>query len=268
MWRARTRPGHFPSVKLLSWNVNGIRSVLGKGFGKFLVQENPDILCLQETRTALAPVSGPWEGGWHAQWSHAAKKGYSGTAVFSREKPLLVTEGIGHAEHGTEGRALTCEFSGFYLVNVYVPNAQRELTRLDYRMEWDRDLRAYLKKLDKAKPVLVCGDFNVAHEEIDLARPKENIGNSGFTDEERANFTKLLKLGFIDTFRDAEPAGGHYSWWTFRAGARGNNVGWRIDYWLASERLRPQITRAFILPKVTGSDHCPVGLEFDPGASS
>jgi exodeoxyribonuclease-3 len=251
-------------VKLLSWNVNGIRAVLGKGFGKFLAKEDPDVLCLQETRTASEPVIGPWDDGWHVYWSHAVKKGYSGTAVFTREKPLSVIEGISRPAHGSEGRSLTCEFPGFYLVNLYVPNAQRELTRLGYRMEWDRDLRAYLRRLDKTKPVLVCGDFNVAHEEIDLARPRENRGNSGFTDEERASFTKLLKVGFIDTFRAAEPGGGHYSWWTFRAGARAKNVGWRIDYWLASERLRPAVKRAFILPSITGSDHCPVGIEFDP----
>ena len=250
-------------MKLLSWNVNGIRAVLGKGFGRFLVKENPDILCLQETRTAGEPIAGPWDGAWHTYWSHAEKKGYSGTAVFTREKPLSIKEGIGKAAHGSEGRSITCEFPGFFLVNLYVPNAQRELTRLDYRMIWDRDLRTYLCKLDKARPVLVCGDFNVAHEEIDIARPKENRGNSGFTDEERTSFTKHLKAGFIDTFRTFEPGPGHYSWWTFRAGARKKNIGWRIDYWLASARLQPAIKRAFILPDVTGSDHCPVGIEID-----
>jgi exodeoxyribonuclease-3 len=250
-------------VKLLSWNVNGIRSVLGKGFAKFLALEDPDVLCLQETRTASVHVPGPWDGAWHAHWSHATKKGYAGTAVFTREEPLSIVDGIGRRTHGAEGRSITCEFPDFYLVNLYVPNAQRELTRLGYRMEWDRDLRTYLRKLDRVKPVLVCGDFNVAHEEIDLARPKDNRGNSGFTDEERANFTKLLKAGFIDTFRTFETGPGHYSWWTFRAGARKKNVGWRIDYWLASERLRPAIKRAFILASVTGSDHCPVGIELD-----
>jgi len=254
----------FRRVKLLSWNVNGIRAVLGKGFAKFLALENPDILCLQETRTAGEPVAGPWDCRWLSYWSHAEKKGYSGTAVFTRDKPLSVTYGIGKRAHTSEGRSITCEYPGFYLVNLYVPNAQRELTRLDYRMQWDRDLRAYLRKLDKQKPVLVCGDFNVAHEEIDIARPKENRGNSGFTDEERASFTRHLKAGFVDTFRAAEPGPGHYSWWTFRAGARKKNIGWRIDYWLASQRAMPAVKRAFILPSATGSDHCPVGIEFDP----
>lgn len=249
-------------LRLLSWNVNGIRAVLKKGFLDFLAEEGPDILCLQEVKARPEQVETLfWPAEYAHFWNPADKPGYSGTAILTRQKPLAVTNGIGLKKHDTEGRVITAEFEDFYLVNCYTPNSQRELTRLAYRQTWDRDFRRYLRRLDKEKPVLLCGDLNVAHQEIDLARPRENRGNSGFTDEERAGFASLLKAGFVDSFRALEPSGGHYSWWTYRAGAREKNVGWRIDYWCVSKRLFPQVTRSWILPDVMGSDHCPVGLE-------
>tara|TARA_Y100001934_G_scaffold196609_1_gene231776 strand:+ start:1356 stop:2108 length:753 start_codon:yes stop_codon:yes gene_type:complete len=248
-------------VKFISWNVNGLRAVLKKGFLDYLELESPDVLCLQETKCTANDVDQLWPGGYTTYFNSAEKKGYSGTAIFVKKRPLDVTYGIGKKEHDKEGRVLTAEFKSYFVVNVYVPNAQNELARLDYRQKWDRALLNYLKKLDASKPALVCGDFNVAHEEIDLARPKANTKNAGFTPEERAGFTRFVKAGFLDTFREFESDGGHYSWWSFRSGARAKNVGWRIDYWLASERLRKRLKKAYIQPNVIGSDHCPVGIE-------
>lgn len=248
-------------MKLLSWNVNGLRAVLRKNFLEFLADEAPDILCLQETKCSPDQVDQLWPAPYQAHWNSAEKKGYSGTAIFTRTRPLTVTQGIGHPDHDREGRVLTAEFAGFFLVNVYVPNSQRELTRLPYRQQWDRDFLAYLKKLEKKKPVIWCGDLNVAHTEIDLANPKANVKNHGFTPEERAGFGEVIKAGFVDTFREFEKAGGHYTWWSPMGGARSRNVGWRIDYFLMSAALRPRLKSAFIRKDVLGSDHCPVGIE-------
>ena len=248
-------------MKLISWNVNGLRAVLRKNFLQFLDDEKPDVLCLQETKCTPDDVEQLWPAHYVTHWNCATKKGYSGTAIFSREKPLKVTTGIGHAEHDGEGRVLTAEFAGFFIVNVYVPNSQRELTRLAYRQQWDRDFLRYLKKLERRKPVIFCGDLNVAHTEIDLANAKANEKNHGFTPEERAGFGTLLDAGFIDTFREFERGGGHYSWWSQMPGVRTRNIGWRLDYFLLSAALRPRLQRAFILKDVPGSDHCPVGIE-------
>ncbi|MFH1496436.1 MAG: exodeoxyribonuclease III [Verrucomicrobiota bacterium] len=249
-------------MKLISWNVNGLRAVLQKGFADYLAGSDADVVCLQETKCLPGDVQHVvWPGGYRPFWNPAVKKGYSGTAILTRVEPLAVTIGINLAEHDQEGRVLTAEFADFFLVNVYVPNAQHELARLPYRRSWDRDFLAYLKGLEATKPVVVCGDFNVAHKEIDLARPKENVGNPGFSPDERANFDALVAAGFVDTFREFESGPGHYSWWTYRAGARGRNIGWRIDYFLTSSALRPRLARAWIEPHVMGSDHCPVGLE-------
>lgn len=247
-------------MKLLSWNVNGLRAVLKKNFLEFLDTEAPDILCLQETKCMPDDVEQLWPAAYTTFWNSAEKKGYSGTAIFTRAKPVKVTQGIGVAEHDREGRVLTAEFADFFLVNVYVPNSQRELTRLAYRQRWDADFLRYLKKLEKKKPVVWCGDLNVAHTEIDLTNPKSNVKNHGFTPEERAGFTAFVRAGFVDTLREFERAGGHYTWWSPMGGARGRNVGWRIDYFLVSQALRPKLKSAFILPKVLGSDHCPVGI--------
>jgi exodeoxyribonuclease-3 len=248
-------------VKLLSWNVNGLRAVLRKNFLEFLAAETPDILCLQETKCRPEDVEQLWPADYTTYWNSAEKKGYSGTAIFTRTRPLQVTQGIGVAEHDREGRVLTAEYADFILVNSYVPNSQRELTRLPYRQHWDRDFLAYLKGLEQRKPVIWCGDLNVAHTEIDLANPKANVKNHGFTPEERAGFGAALAAGFVDTFREFEKGPRHYTWWSPMGGARGRNVGWRIDYFLASAALRPRLKSAFIRPEVLGSDHCPVGLE-------
>jgi exodeoxyribonuclease-3 len=248
-------------VKLISWNVNGLRSVLRKNFLEYLETEAPDILCLQETKARPEDVEQLWPATYTTYWNSAEKKGYSGTVIFTKTRPLNVSLGIKIVEHDNEGRVLTAEYPDFFLVNVYVPNSKRELTRLAYRQEWDRDFLRYLKKLERKKPVIFCGDLNVAHTEIDLANPKTNVGNHGFTPEERAGFTALVKAGFIDTFREFEPAGGHYTWWSPMSNARARNVGWRIDYFLISAALRPRLKRAFIQPAILGSDHCPVGIE-------
>jgi exodeoxyribonuclease-3 len=250
-------------MKLVSWNVNGLRAVLQKGFlADHLGVNGPDVICLQETKCHPGDVQHiEWPKGYTPFWNAAVKKGYSGTAIFTRHAPVAVAYGIGIEEHDQEGRVITVEFADYYLVNVYVPNAQNELARLPYRMRWDRDFLAYLRKLEKTKPVIVCGDLNVAHEPIDLARPKENVGNPGFSNEEREGFRAFLGAGFVDTFRHFEKGPGHYSWWTYRAGARPRNIGWRIDYFLASAALAPRFKRAWISPEVMGSDHCPVGLE-------
>jgi exodeoxyribonuclease III len=250
-------------MKLISWNVNGIRAVLKKGFLDLMEGFDADIICLQETKAMQEQVAEvDWPSNYHQFWNAAEKKGYSGTAVFTKKKPISSSLGIGVSKHDREGRVVNVEYSDFYLVNVYTPNSQNELRRLDYRTnEWDVAFRRHVKRLQKDKPVIFCGDLNVAHEEIDLARPKNNSSNPGFTPEERGSFGKLLKSGFIDTFREFETGGGHYSWWSYRAGAREKNVGWRIDYFCASEALRGRLTRAAIMPEIMGSDHCPVVLE-------
>jgi len=248
-------------VKLISWNVNGIRAVLRKNFLEFLDSEKPDILCLQETKATPDDVEQLWPATYTTYWNSAVKKGYSGTVIFTKERPLNVNKGIRIAEHDNEGRVLEAEYQDFFLVNVYVPNSKRDLSRLPYRQRWDADFLKHLKKLDKKKPVIFCGDLNVAHTEIDLTHPKANVRNHGFTDEERAGFTAMVKAGFVDTFREFEKDGGHYTWWSQMSNARARNVGWRIDYFLISKALRPRLKKAFIRPEVLGSDHCPVGIE-------
>ena len=249
-------------MKLISWNVNGIRAVLGKGFGGFVSEERPDILCLQETKARPEQVQLPLElGGYHAYWDSAQKPGYSGVAVFTREKPLAHHVGLGIDDHDKEGRVLTLEYPDFILVNVYTPNAQDELRRLSYRLEWDAAFRAHVTREAKNKPVIFCGDLNVAHQEIDLARPKENRRSPGFSDEERASFSELLGAGFTDSFRHFYPdKTAAYSWWSYRGGARPKNVGWRIDYFGVSNSFMKNVEDAVILPEVHGSDHCPVGI--------
>ena len=248
-------------MKMISWNVNGLRAVVKKGFVEIFNELDADIFCLQETKLQAGQIELELPG-YEQYWDYAEKKGYAGTAVFTRVPPLSVQTGIGIAEHDTEGRCVTLEFEDFWLVCVYTPNAQDGLRRLDYRMQWENDFREYLLALDKTKPVVVCGDMNVAHQEIDLKNPQSNRGNPGFSDEEREKFTQLLSSGFTDTFRYLYPdKRDAYSWWSFRAAARERNVGWRIDYFLVSDRLRPNIDKAFICPEIYGSDHCPVGLE-------
>lgn len=249
-------------MKLISWNVNGIRSVLRKGFIDFVKKANPDVLCLQETKGTedQAGIGMDLHHYLH-YWNVPQRAGYSGTAVLTKVKPLKVTNGIGIAQHDNEGRVITLEFDGFYLGNVYVPNSKRDLSRLDYRAkEWDVDFLKYLKKLEKKKPVIFCGDLNVAHKEIDLANPKANEHNHGFTPQERAGFDNLVKAGFIDTFREFHKEGGHYTWWSQMGNCRKRNIGWRIDYFLISPALQKPLKDAFILKDVMGSDHCPVGI--------
>ena len=250
-------------MKLVSWNVNGLRAVLRKNFLDYLAEEDPDILCLQETKAGPNDVEQLWPVIYTTYWNVAQKKGYAGTAIFTKRRPMDVTCGIGCSEHDGEGRVLTAEYAGFFLVNVYVPNSQRELGRLAYRQQWDCDFLSYLQTLDQRKPVVFCGDLNVAHTELDLANPKANLGNHGFTPEERAGFSTLIHAGFIDTFREFEKAGGHFTWWSPMRDARSRNIGWRIDYFLISARLRPRLNHAFIRCDVPGSDHCPVGIELE-----
>jgi exodeoxyribonuclease-3 len=250
-------------VKIISWNVNGLRSVLRKNFLEYFDEEKPDVICIQETKAGPDDVEQLWPVTHTSFWNTAQKKGYAGTAILTRPRPAAVTRGIGRPAHDGEGRVLTAEYDDFYLVNVYVPNSKRDLSRLAYRQEWDSDFRRYLKKLERRKPVVFCGDLNVAHTELDLANPRANAGNHGFTPEERAGFSALVKAGFIDTFREFEKGGGHYSWWSQMAGVRGRNIGWRIDYVLVSAALRPRLRKAFIRSEVLGSDHCPVGIELD-----
>ena len=246
-------------MKLVSWNVNGMRAVLKSGFLESVGTINPEVVCLQETRVSGHEIHVPLDG-YHQYWNSAKKKGYSGTAVFSRIEPISVSNGMGIAEHDTEGRIITLEFQGFFLVNVYTPNAQHELVRLDYRQRWDTDFLAYLKGLEAKKPVIFCGDLNVAHKEIDLKNPKANQHNPGFTIEERTGFERYIEQGFIDTFREFNKDPGNYSWWTYRFNARAKNIGWRIDYFCISKALRPMLMDAFILKDIMGSDHCPVGI--------
>ena len=249
-------------MKLISWNVNGVRAVLGKGLLEFIRSEDPDILCLQEVKAQPEQVDVEWPAGYEAHWNSAEKKGYSGTLTLTRAKSLSVERGLGGFPEDREGRVLTTEHAEFFLVNCYTPNSQRELTRLDYRhREWDPAFLRHLRSLEKRKPVVFCGDLNVAHTEIDLANPKSNTRTHGFTVEERAGFTALMEAGFVDTFRDRHPGEkGHYTWWSLMTGARARNVGWRIDYFGVSAVLKPRVADAFIRPAVTGSDHCPVGL--------
>ncbi|MDR1603309.1 MAG: exodeoxyribonuclease III [Gracilibacteraceae bacterium] len=248
-------------MKLISWNVNGLRACLKKGFNDFFRAAAADLFCLQETKLQPDQVTEVWPG-YTAYWHSAVKKGYSGTAVLTRTEPLSVTCDIGSAEHCGEGRVMTLEFADFQLVNVYTPNSQRELARLAYRQRWDDAFRAYLQALDERKPLIVCGDLNVAHQEIDLRHPGANRRNAGFTDEERGKFSELLQAGFVDTFRHLYPARRDaYTWWSYFRNARANNSGWRIDYFLVSRRWLERVRDSVIYPEVLGSDHCPVGLE-------
>lgn len=248
-------------LKFISWNVNGLRAVVTKGFKDIFASFNADFFCLQEIKLQEGQIDIEFDG-YEAYYNYAERKGYSGTAVFTRLHPLSVSRGIDIERHDKEGRVLTLEFDDFYLVNVYTPNSQAELTRLDYRVDWENDFRVYVKKLDAKKPVIICGDLNCAHEEIDLANPKTNRHSAGFTDEERQCMTNLLDNGFIDTFRYLYPdRRGAYSWWSFRAAARERNVGWRIDYFLISKRLSDRLVAAEIHPDIKSSDHCPVSIE-------
>ena len=250
-------------MKLISWNVNGLRACVQKGFLDFFKQMDADIFCIQESKLQEGQIDlDLW--GYHQYWNYAVKKGYSGTAIFTKEEPMNVTLGMGIEEHDKEGRVITLEYPGFYMVTVYTPNSQNELARLSYRMQWETDFLAYLKELEKKKPVIFCGDLNVAHQEIDLKNPKTNRKNAGFTDEERQKFTELTQAGFIDTFRYFYPdQEGMYSWWSYRFRAREKNAGWRIDYFCVSESLKEKLIDAKIHTEVFGSDHCPIELTIE-----
>lgn len=247
-------------MKFISWNVNGIRACMTKGFMDFFKEVDADIFCLQETKLQAGQIEMDLEG-YHQYWNYAEKKGYSGTAIFTKKEPISVAYGIGIEEHDKEGRVITLEFDDFYFITVYTPNSQTELARLSYRMTWEDDFKKYLKKLEEKKPVIFCGDLNVAHKEIDLKNPKTNRKNAGFTDEERAKFTELVNDGFIDTFRYFYPEmEGIYSWWSYRFKAREKNAGWRIDYFMVSSSLKDRLESAKIHTEIYGSDHCPVEL--------
>ena len=250
-------------MRFVSWNVNGLRAVMKKGFDEIFRDLDADFFCLQETKLQEGQISLDLPG-YHQYWCYAEKKGYSGTAIFAKQEALSVTYNLSTPEHDTEGRVITLEYPDFYLVCVYTPNAQSELKRLDYRMRWDDAFRAHLQSLDAVKPVIICGDLNVAHKEIDLKNPKSNVGNPGFSYEERDKFTELLGAGFTDSFRHLYPdLEGAYSWWSYRFNARANNAGWRIDYFLCSDRIADKIESAFIRSDIMGSDHCPVGLDIN-----
>lgn len=250
-------------MKLITWNVNGLRACLGKGFLEFCKEQEPDMICIQETKMQEGQTEVPLEG-YEQYWNSAEKKGYSGTAIFTKKKPLGVSYDIEAEGHDKEGRVITLEFEDFYLVTEYTPNSQEKLARLDYRMEWEDAFRAYILKLDRQKPVIICGDLNVAHQEIDLKNPSSNRKNAGFSDEERAKLTELLEAGFVDTYRYLYPdVTGVYTWWSYRFNARANNAGWRIDYFLVSERIKEKINNVVIYDQVFGSDHCPVLLDVD-----
>lgn len=249
------------TMKCISWNVNGLRACAGKGFAEVFKALDADFFCLQETKMQAGQLDLSFEG-YQSYWNYAEKKGYSGTAIFTRHEPLSVSYGIGIEVHDHEGRVITLEMPDFYIVTVYTPNSQDGLRRLDYRMQWEDDFQAYLHRLDQHKPVVVCGDMNVAHQEIDLKNPKTNTRNAGFTDEERAKMTQLLGSGFVDTFRYLHPEEIQYSWWSYRFKAREKNVGWRIDYFLVSERLASRLQSASIHTDIMGSDHCPVEVVF------
>ena len=249
-------------MKFISWNVNGFRACLTKGFAEFFKEADADFFCIQETK--MQPGQAEFEtSDYHQYWYSAEKKGYSGTAIFAKKEPMSVSYGIGIPEHDMEGRAITLEYEDFYLLCVYTPNAQKELARLDYRMKWEDALRAYIVALDSKKPVIYCGDLNVAHEEIDLKNPKTNHHSAGFSDEERGKFTELLKSGFTDTFRALYPEKVEYSWWSYMMKSRERNIGWRIDYFVVSDRLFDRVKDSFILGNIMGSDHCPVGIEIE-----
>ena len=257
-------------TKLISWNVNGIRAIINKGFLDFVEKYNPDILCLQETKARPEQVELDLPEYPYKYWNWAEKKGYSGTAIFSKIEPLDVSDGLDISKHDSEGRVITLEYEKYHIVNVYTPNSKRELTRLPYRFnEWDPDFLNFVCSLEKTKPVIFCGDLNVAHTEIDLANPKTNKttksspGNAGFTDEEREGFDNILSKGFIDTFRKFNSGSGHYSWWSYRANARERNIGWRIDYFCLSPQLSSQLHNSIILPEVKGSDHAPILMELN-----
>ena len=250
-------------MKFISWNVNGLRACVTKGFQDYFDAMEADFFCLQETKLQEGQIDLPLPG-YHQFWNYAQKKGYSGTAIFAKQEPLSVIYGVGVEELDTEGRLITLEYPDFYIATCYTPNAQDKLARIDHRLKWDEAFRNHLKKLDENKPVIVCGDLNVAHKEIDLKNPASNRGNAGFSDEERDSFTQTLEAGFTDTFRHLNPdATGIYSWWSYRFNARKNNAGWRIDYFLVSDRIADKITAAPIYAEVMGSDHCPVGLEIE-----
>ena len=249
-------------MKLISWNVNGIRACLNKGFSEFFKEINADIFCIQETKCQPEQIELKFEG-YISYWNSAEKNGYSGTAIFTKKQPINVTYGIGIEKHDKEGRIITLEFDDFYLVTNYTPNAKRELERLDYRMVWEDEIRKYLLELNTKKPVIMCGDLNVAHEEIDLKNPKTNKGNAGFTNEERGKMTELLNSGFIDSYRYLYPEKTEYSWWSYMGRAREKNVGWRIDYFIVSNDFKEKIKNATIYTEILGSDHCPVGLEIE-----
>ena len=247
-------------MKLISWNVNGIRACVNKGFKEFFNNVDADIFCIQETKCQPEQIELNFEG-YKSYWNSAEKKGYSGTAIFTKKEPINVTYGIGIEEHDKEGRVITLEFKDFYMVNIYTPNAKRGLERLGYRQIWEDEIKKYLMKLNKTKPVIICGDLNVAHNEIDLKNPKSNRGNAGFTDEEREKMTQLLQAGFIDSFRFLYPdKTDSYTWWSYMGRAREKNVGWRIDYFIVSQDIKDEIKEAMIYPEVMGSDHCPIGL--------
>jgi len=250
-------------MKLISWNVNGLRAIYKKGFMEAFKNLNADIFCIQETKMQEGQIELDLNG-YYEYYNYAERKGYSGTAIFTKKEPVNVSYGIGIEEHDREGRVITLEFEDFYMVNCYTPNSGRELARLDYRMVWEEAFRKYLKKLDSKKPVILCGDLNVAHTEIDLKNPKSNRKNAGFTDEERGKIDKLIKSGFTDTFRKLYPEKeGAYTWWSYMFNARANNAGWRIDYFLVSDRINDKIKEATIYSDIMGSDHCPVGLEIN-----
>jgi len=248
-------------MKFISWNVNGIRASMDKGLREYLTAANADVICLQEVKAEQHQADLTWLKDYQVVWNPAVKKGYSGTAVLSKVPSANHALGMNMVEHDNEGRVVTVEYPDFFLVNVYTPNSQEALVRLPYRLKWDEAFRNYLKRLEQTKPVITCGDFNVAHQEIDIARPKSNRFTAGFSDEERASFTQLLDSGFVDTFRHFDQRPHQYSWWSYRANARTNNVGWRIDYWLVSESLKPLLKAARIRQDVHGSDHCPVEME-------
>lgn len=249
-------------MKFISWNVNGFRACLDKGFAEFFKEADADFFSIQESKMQPGQAEFAPEG-YYQYWYSADKKGYSGTAVFAKKEPISVQYGIGIDEHDHEGRAITLEYEDFYLLNVYTPNAQRELARLDYRMQWEDALRDYIKALDAKKPVIYCGDLNCAHNEIDLKNPKTNRRSAGFSDEERAKFTQLLDSGFTDTFRYLYPDKVQYSWWSYMRQARAKDIGWRIDYFVVSDRVKDKVKDSFILGEIMGSDHCPVGIEID-----
>lgn len=249
-------------MKFISWNVNGFRACLNKGFADFFNEQNADFFCIQETK--MQPGQAEFNpDGYFQYWYSAEKKGYSGTAIFAKHEPISIWYGLDIEKHDHEGRVITLEYENFYLLCVYTPNSQRELARLPYRMEWEDDLREYIKSLDSTKPVIYCGDLNVAHQEIDLKNPKTNHHSAGFTDEERSKFTELLNAGFSDTFRTLYPEKIEYSWWSYMFHAREKNVGWRIDYFVVSDRLMPKVKDSVIYTEIMGSDHCPVGIEVD-----